>query len=201
MDSRLTRRQREIYEYLQAHTDEDPPTLDELARALGMTSRGSLHRHIRALVEAGLVEPMQGKKRGVRLAEQPEADNDDELPLMGRIAAGRPIEALASPEGFEVPPQLRRGRTCYVLQVEGDSMVEDGIFDGDWVVVEERDTADNGEMVVALIDGEEATLKRLEKQGDQVVLHPANAAYEPQVYRPDQVTIQGVVVSQMRRYF
>jgi len=201
MESRLTRRQREIYEYLQAHANEDPPTLDELARGLGMTSRGSLHRHIQALVDAGLVEPMQGKKRGVRLAEQPEADNDDELPLMGRIAAGRPIEALASPEGFEVPPQLRRGRTCYVLQVEGDSMVEDGIFDGDWVVVEERDTADNGEMVVALIDGEEATLKRLEKQGDQVVLHPANAAYEPQVYRPEQVTIQGVVVSQMRRYF
>jgi repressor LexA len=170
MESRLTRRQREIYEYLQAHANEDPPTLDELARGLGMTSRGSLHRHIQALVDAGLVEPMQGKKRGVRLAEQPEADNDDELPLMGRIAAGRPIEALASPEGFEVPPQLRRGGTCFVLQVEGDSMVEDGIFDGDWVVVEERDTADNGEMVVALIDGEEATLKRLEKQGDQVPL-------------------------------
>ena len=201
MESRLTRRQREIYEYLQAHANEDPPTLDELARRLGMTSRGSLHRHIQALVDAGLVEPMQGKKRGVRLAEQPEADNDDELPLMGRIAAGRPIQALASPEGFEVPPQLRRDRTCYVLQVEGDSMVEDGIFDGDWVVVEERDTADNGEMVVALIDGEEATLKRLEKRGDRVVLHPANAAYEPQVYRPEQVTIQGVVVSQMRRYF
>jgi len=201
MESRLTRRQREIYEYLQAHANEAPPTLDELARGLGMTSRGSLHRHIQALVDAGLVEPMQGKKRGVRLAEQPEADNDDELPLMGRIAAGRPIEALASPEGFEVPPQLRRDRTCYVLQVEGDSMVEDGIFDGDWVVVEERDTADNGEMVVALIDGEEATLKRLEKRGDRVVLHPANAAYEPQVYRPEQVTIQGVVVSQMRRYF
>jgi len=201
MESRLTRRQREIYEYLQAHANEAPPTLDELARGLGMTSRGSLHRHIQALVDAGLVEPMQGKKRGVRLAEQPEPDNDDELPLMGRIAAGRPIQALASPEGFEVPPQLRRDRTCYVLQVEGDSMVEDGIFDGDWVVVEERDTADNGEMVVALIDGEEATLKRLEKRGDRVVLHPANAAYEPQVYRPEQVTIQGVVVSQMRRYF
>jgi repressor LexA len=201
MDTRLTRRQREIYEYLQAHANEPPPTLDELARGLGMTSRGSLHRHIQALVEAGLVEPMGGKKRGVRLVEQPVAANDDELPLLGRIAAGRPIEALASPEGFEVPPQLRRDRTCYVLEVKGDSMMEDGIFDGDWVVVEERETADNGELVVALIDGEEATLKRLEQKSDRVVLHPANAAYEPQVYRPEQVAIQGVVVSQMRRYF
>ncbi|HKJ70226.1 MAG TPA: transcriptional repressor LexA [Gammaproteobacteria bacterium] len=202
MSEPLTRRQREIHDYLLAHADEPPPTLDELARALGMTSRGSLHRHIQALVEAGLVAPMDGKKRGVRLAEQAAADGEDEgLPLVGRIAAGRPIEALAQPDRFDVPPQLRRNRPCYVLQVEGDSMIEDGIFDGDWVVVEERDTADNGELVVALVDGEEATLKRLEKQADRVILHPANAAHEPQVYRAEQVTIQGVVVSQMRRYF
>lgn len=202
MSEPLTRRQREIYEYLQENADQPPPTLDELAQALGMTSRGSLHRHIQALVDAGLVAPMEGKKRGVRLA-QAAADNDEEegLPLLGRIAAGRPIEALAQPERFDVPPQLRRDRPCYVLEVEGDSMMEDGIFDGDWVVVEERQTADNGELVVALVDGEEATLKRLEQRPGQVVLHPANADYQPQVYRPEQVTIQGVVVSQMRRYF
>jgi repressor LexA len=202
MSEPLTRRQREIYEYLQENADQPPPTLDELAQALGMTSRGSLHRHIQALVEAGLVAPMEGKKRGVRLAETG-ADNDEDegLPLLGRIAAGRPIEALPQPERFDVPPQLRRDRPCYVLEVEGDSMMDDGIFDGDWVVVEERQTADNGELVVALVDGEEATLKRLEQRPGQVVLHPANAAYQPQAYRPDQVTIQGVVVSQMRRYF
>ena len=200
MSEPLTRRQREIYDYLAAHADEPPPSLDELARALGMTSRGSLHRHIQALVDAGLVAPMAGKKRGVRLAAT--ADEAEEgLPLLGRIAAGRPIEALAQPERFDVPPQLRRNRPCYVLQVEGDSMIDDGIFDGDWVVVEERDTADNGELVVALIDGEEATLKRLEKRSGQVVLHPANTDHAAQVYRPEQVTIQGVVVSQMRRYF
>ena len=201
MESRLTRRQREIYDYLQADADEAPPTLDELARALGMTSRGSLHRHIQALVDAGLVEPMAGKKRGVRLAGDGEGADEEGLPLLGRIAAGRPIEALPQPERFDVPPQLRRNRPCYVLQVEGDSMIEDGIFDGDWVVVEERDHADNGELVVALVDGEEATLKRLEQRPGEVVLHPANAAFEPQVYRPEQVAIQGVVVSQMRRYF
>ncbi|MEF8793705.1 transcriptional repressor LexA [Thiohalorhabdus sp.] len=201
MDSRLTRRQREIYEYLQAHAGEPPPTLDELARALGMTSRGSLHRHIQALVDAGLVEPMEGKKRGVHLAGNHEGTDDESLPLLGRIAAGRPIEAVSQPEGFEVPPQLRRDRPCYVLQVEGDSMIEDGIFDGDWVVVEERQRAENGELVVALIDGEEATLKRLEHRAGEIVLHPANTDHAPQVYHPEQVAIQGVVVSQMRRYF
>ncbi|MFB6261585.1 MAG: transcriptional repressor LexA [Thiohalorhabdaceae bacterium] len=201
MDSRLTRRQREIYEYLQAHADEAPPTLDELARALGMTSRGSLHRHIQALVDAGLVEPMEGKKRGVHLVENQEDTDNEGLPLLGRIAAGRPIEALPQPERFDVPPQLRRNRPCFVLQVEGDSMIDDGIFDGDWVVVEERDRAENGELVVALIDGEEATLKRLEQRSGEMVLHPANADHAPQVYRPDRVTIQGVVVSQMRHYF
>ncbi|MFA9461042.1 transcriptional repressor LexA [Thiohalorhabdus methylotrophus] len=200
MDTPLTRRQREIHEYLLAHADEPPPTLDELARGLGMRSRGSLHRHVQALVDAGLVEPMDGKKRGVRLAETTH-ERDDELPLLGRIAAGQPIAALPQPETLEVPTQLRRDQPCYVLEVDGDSMIDEGIFDGDWVVVEERDRADNGELVVALIDGEEATLKRIEQRPDKVVLHPANADHAPQEYAPERVRIQGVVVSQMRRYF
>ncbi len=203
MDEPLTRRQREIYDYLVTHADDPPPTLDELARALGMTSRGSLHRHIQALVDAGLVAPMEGKKRGIRLirATGHETAEAEELPLLGRIAAGRPIEALPQPETFAVPPQLHRDRPCYVLQVEGDSMIEEGIHDGDWVVVEERATADNGELVVALIDGEEATLKRIEQRPGEIVLHPANAVHAPQRYLPERVTIQGVVISQMRRYF
>jgi len=200
MDTPLTRRQREIHEYLLAHVDEPPPSLDELAQGLGMRSRGSLHRHIQALVDAGLVEPMDGKKRGVRLASSRD-EGKDELPLLGRIAAGQPIAALPQPETFEVPSQLRRDRPCYVLEVDGDSMIDEGIFDGDWVVVEQRDRADNGELVVALIDGEEATLKRIEQRADKVILHPANADHAPQEYRPEQVAIQGVVVSQMRRYF
>lgn len=202
MTEALTRRQREIYDYLVARADEPPPSLDELAESLGMTSRGSLHRHIQGLVDAGLVEPMQGKKRGVRLSRSAREDQGEEgLPLLGRIAAGRPIEALPQPERFEVPPQLRRGHPCYVLQVEGDSMIDEGIFDGDWVVVEERQRAENGELVVALIDGEEATLKRIEQTPQGVTLHPANPEHRPQHYFPDRITIQGVVVSQMRRYF
>jgi repressor LexA len=200
----LTRRQQEIYAYLREHLDDfaHPPTLDELCEALGLSSRGSLHKQIQALIEAGLVEPMNNLRRGIRLVGQDEdaAVDGDGLPLYGYIAAGSPIEAIANPETIDVPPQLRTHNRCYVLEVKGDSMVDEGILDGDWVVIEHRDHARNGEIVVALVDGEEATLKRLEQRPGETVLHPANERLEPMRYRPDQVRIQGVLVGQMRRY-
>ena len=202
----LTRRQLEIYDYLRDHLDDfpHPPTLDELCEALGLSSRGSLHKQIQALIEAGLVEPMNNQRRGIRLADpdaEPAATGDEDvLPLYGRIAAGQPIEAIANPEAIRVPPSLHTDRPCYVLEVKGDSMIEEGILDGDWVVIEQRNQARNGEIVVALVDGEEATLKRIEQQPDRVILHPANSAMEPMVFRPDQVQIQGVLVGQMRSY-
>jgi len=201
MSETLTRRQRAILEHLrenwqrQAH----PPTLDELCRALGLRSRGSLHKHIQALVKAGHVEPLSGKQRGVRLRE-PDQDDLPTLPLLGRIAAGHPIEALESPQALEVPRQLRGKGRCYVLQVRGDSMIDAGILDGDWVVVEQRDQARNGEIVVALIDGEEATLKRIEQTPGTCILHPANPDLAPLSYAPERVRIQGVVTGQMRAY-
>ncbi len=199
----LTRRQREIHAYLQAHAQDfpHPPTLDELCEALGLRSRGSLHKQIQALVEAGLVEPMNQQQRGIRLVETPAEHADPAtLPLLGYIAAGHPIEAVPQPEYVEVPDFLRTRGHCYVLQVRGDSMIEDGILEGDWVVIEQRDTARNGEIVVALIDECEATLKRIEQHPDRVVLHPANAQLKPMIYSPDRVRIQGVLVGQMRRY-
>lgn len=200
----LTRRQQEIYDYLRAHLDDfpHPPTLDELCDALGLSSRGSLHKQIQALIEAGLVEPMNNLRRGIRLADdEPDMGVDaDALPLYGYIAAGRPIEAISNPEMIEVPAQLRTPNPCYVLEVKGDSMIEEGILDGDWVVIEHRDQARNGEIVVALVDGEEATLKRLEARRGEVVLHPANSALEPMRFDADRVRIQGVLVGQMRRY-
>jgi repressor LexA len=200
----LTRRQQEIYDYLRAHLDDfaHPPTLDELCDALGLSSRGSLHKQIQALIEAGLVEPMNNLRRGIRLVDEgPQAlDGDEALPLYGYIAAGRPIEAISNPETIQVPAQLRSSNPCYVLEVRGDSMIEEGILDGDWVVIEHRDQARTGEIVVALVDGEEATLKRLETAGREVVLHPANAALEPMRFTAERVRIQGVLVGQMRRY-
>ena len=200
----LTRRQQEIYEYLREHLEDfvHPPTLDELCDALGLKSRGSLHKQIQALIEAGLIEPMNNLRRGIRLAEQgsnPTADSDA-LPLYGYIAAGSPIEAIRNPELIDVPSQLRTGNPCYVLEVRGDSMIEEGILDGDWVVIEHRNQARNGEIVVALVDGEEATLKRLEQRSGEVVLHPANSKLSAMHFSPGQVQIQGVLVGQMRRY-
>lgn len=204
----LTRRQQEIYDYLREHLDDfpHPPTLDELCDALGLKSRGSLHKQIGALIEAGLVEPMNNLRRGIRLADteatvHSEAANDENaLPLYGRIAAGRPIEAIANAETVLVPPNLRTARPCYVLEVKGDSMIEEGILDGDWVVIEQRDHARNGEIVVALVDGEEATLKRIEQTPGQIILHPANSSMQPMHFLPEQVQIQGVLVGQMRSY-
>ena len=196
----LTRRQQQIYEYLvdnAGHFDH-PPTHDELCQALGLSSRGSLHKHIQALVRAGLVEPMDGSHRGIRLVEQPPVAGG--IPLLGRIAAGRPIEAVTQPETMQVPEELLGRGICYVLQVSGDSMLEVGILDGDYVVIEQRDSARNGEIVVALVNNEEATLKRIEQQPGRVILHPANAAMEPMTYSPDAVQIQGILRGLMRRY-
>lgn len=197
----LTRRQQEVYEFLRDHSDQfaHPPSLDELCQALGLSSRGSLHKHIQALIEAGLIEPMEGRQRGIRLTEQ-HATAENQLPLLGRIAAGSPIEAVTQQEFIEVPSHLHTGNPCYVLQVKGDSMIEEGIFDGDWVIIEQRDYARNGEIVVALVKGEEATLKRFERDGNRVTLYPANASHAPQHYPSNQVIVQGVLVGQMRKY-
>ena len=213
----LTRRQQEIYEYLRDHLDDfpHPPTLDELCQALGLSSRGSLHKQIQALIEAGLVEPMNNLRRGIRLLDEDGVTNtapfdartsaertlrQNSLPLYGKIAAGQPIEAIAHPETVEIPPNLRTAKPCYVLEVKGDSMIDEGILDGDWVIIEQRDQARDGEIVVALIDGEEATLKRFEKGQGTRLLHPANPKMQPMVYHPARVQIQGVLVGQMRRY-
>jgi len=145
------------------------------------------------------VEPLSGKQRGVRL-RIPDEDDLLTLPLLGRIAAGHPIEALENPQDLEVPRQLRGNGRCYVLQVRGDSMIEEGILDGDWVVVEQQDHARDGEIVVALIDGEEATLKRIEQTPTACILHPANSSLASLSYAPERVRIQGVVTGQMRAY-
>ena len=197
---KLTRRQKEIYDTLRDNLDhfEHPPTYDELCRLLGLSSRGSLHKHIQALIQSGLVEPMDGLQRGIRLVEQP--TEEEGIPFLGRIAAGKPIEAISNAELMKVPDELLGRGPCYVLQVTGDSMIEEGIFDGDYVVIEQQDTARNGEIVVALVNNEEATLKKIEQKPDQVILYPANAAMAAMVYSPDEVQIQGVLRGLLRSY-
>ncbi len=167
MTTPLTRRQQEIYEFLLDHLHEFPhaPTLDELCIALGLSSKGSLHKQVQALIDAGLVAPTNNLRRGIHLIEPP-ADDEQGLPFLGYIAAGQPIEAIQQQEMVEVPSFLHSKGSCYVLQVKGDSMIEEGILDGDQIVIEQRNQARNGEIVVALIDGADATLKRIEQNPD-----------------------------------
>lgn len=202
----LSRRQREIFDFLCNNYEQFayPPTLDELCAALGMASRGSLYKHITALIAADLVEPFAGNKQGgIRLTERSRriyGGGEQALPFVGRIAAGKPIEALETVNYLPVPELLKSERPCYVLQVQGDSMIEAGIFDGDWVIIEQRSYANNGDIVVALIDQFEATLKYIEQAPDKVLLIPANSKMSAMAYRPEQVEIQGVLIGQMRSY-
>lgn len=198
---RLTRRQRDSYDRLRERRARAlaPPTRDELRTALRPRSPRTLHEQAQGLMAVGLVGPMAGRRRGVRLGS-PESRPASEVPLAGTIAAGVPIEAVEASEFVEIPARLRTDRPCYTLLVRGNSMVEDGILDGDWVIVEQREYARNGDIVVALIDGREATLKRIVQRPGEVILCPANSTMEPMVLAPERVQIQGVVVGQMRTY-
>ena len=203
----LTRKQQEILDFLIDNQDQfvHPPTLEELCVAMGLKSRGSMHHQIKALIEAGLIQPPQRKQRGIRLttlaAELKQlVQTLPPLPYAGVIAAGKPIEAIETINYMDIPEQLRTESACYVLKVKGDSMQDEGILDGDWVIIEKRDHARNGEIVVALIDQNEATLKFIEQYPHETVLIPANSNMQAMHYLPHQVVIQGVLVGQMRSY-
>lgn len=204
---KLTRKQQELFDFLLQNQDKfiHPPTLEELCAAMGLKSRGSLHNQIKALIDANLIQASERKQRGIRLTEyaksllnQPE--NPSLLPFVGYIAAGKPIEAIENVAYMTVPDQLKTDNPCYVLKVKGDSMLEEGIFDGDWVIIEQRSHARNGEIVVALVDKAEATLKFIEQYPHETLLIPANSKMQAMRFKPEQVEIQGVLVGQMRSY-
>ncbi|MBM4206514.1 MAG: transcriptional repressor LexA [Gammaproteobacteria bacterium] len=203
----LTRKQQEIFDFLIQNQDSfrHPPTLEELCDSLGVKSRGSLHAHIKALIDANLIVAPERKQRGIRLTDYArqligEPELEGSLPFVGTIAAGRPIEAVETISYMAIPDQLRTQKPCYVLKIKGESMIEAGIYDGDWVVIEQRSYTRNGEIVVALIDKNEATLKFIEQYPHEILLIPANAKMQAMRYRPEQVEIQGVLVGQMRSY-
>lgn len=182
------------------------PTLAEMARATGHRSVSTIHAIIRNLVEKGYVKKVDGNARVLQIIDPKIAENvtgtsmSVELPLMGFIAAGMPLEPHTDPNAsFQISASMLTGtKTAYVLQVKGDSMIEDGIFDGDYVVIEKVQQASNGEIVVALVDDNLATLKKFYKEGDRVVLRPANAKMEP-IY-PKTLRIQGRVVGLVRKF-
>ena len=173
------------------------PTLAEIAEGIGYTSRGSVHRYVKSLINEGYLSS-DGANRNLRCTGKPRADLT--IPLLGRIAAGRPIEAISERMEINIT-DLFAGPDRFVLQVNGDSMIEAGIHDRDYVIVRQSGTAREGDIVVALVDGYEATLKRYHAlPGNRIRLVPENPVMEPMIFSADQVQIQGIVVGQMRQY-
>ena len=221
----LTVKQRELLLFIdqQLKVSGVSPSFDEMREALDLKSKSGVHRLISALEERQFIRRLPNRARALEVLRMPEmapvasasvigsiapaprpilqAANDTiEIPLHGRIAAGTPIEALQGTEGFAVPAALLGPGEHYALEVSGDSMVEEGILDGDFALIRRADTAREGEIVVALIDEEQATLKTFRREGQMIRLDPANRMYEPQRYRPEQITIQGRLAGLIRRY-
>ncbi|HYD12011.1 MAG TPA: transcriptional repressor LexA [Allosphingosinicella sp.] len=214
----LTRKQHELLLYIDRRLNETgiSPSFEEMKEALDLKSKSGVHRLISALVERGFIRRLPNRARALEVLKIPEADkgaakapvmpprpaNDDvlDIPLHGRIAAGTPIEALQGTDTLPVPAALLGPGEHYALEVAGDSMVELGILDGDYALIRKTDVARDGEIVVALVNEEEATLKTLRREGQMIRLDPANRLYDPQRYRPEQVRIQGRLAGLLRRY-
>jgi len=203
----LTRRQREIFDFISGFVAERgySPSLEEIASAFGLSSVATVHKHVKHLVDKGYLRKAWNRSRSVEPVPDQEIVESIHLPILGTVAAGCPIEAIepdaASAEQLAVPSEMvPSSKNHFVLRVRGDSMIEDQICDGDLVVIEGRSEARNGETVVALVDGDEATLKRFYKNGAQIKLVPANETMSPMEFHASQVEIRGVVRGLIRRY-
>jgi repressor LexA len=198
----LTRRQREIYDFIRDFVAERgySPSLEEIGAAFGLSSVATVHKHVQHLVEKGFLRKAWNRSRSVEPVEAV-SPGLTSLPLVGVVAAGAPIEAIEGHDRIEVPSALvPKSAPSFVLRVQGESMIDEQIRDGDYVVVESRPEARDGETVVALIRGQEATLKRLYRRGSRVRLVPANSALQPIEVPAGEVEIRGVVRGLLRRY-
>ena len=198
----LTKRQREILDYLNDFIQQHgyAPSLEEIGRRFGLSSLATVHKHLTNLQEKGFIKRSWNRSRSVEVVPTRGGGRAIELPLLGYVAAGSPIEAVAGAETIAVPETFVGKRDTYVLRVKGDSMIDEQIRDGDYVIVEDRRSAENGEMVIAMLHGSDVTLKKLYREQGRVRLQPANPAMQPILAAPDDVQVQGVVVGVMRRY-
>jgi repressor LexA len=225
----LTAKQHELLHFIQQKLDASgiSPSFEEMKEALGLKSKSGIHRLISALEERGFLRRLPNRARALEVIKVPEAaksatskDRDNvvpmrkpapalqpiaandviEIPLHGKIAAGVPIEAFEDHSNLAVPAALLGSGEHYALEVSGDSMVEAGIFDGDYALIQKASTAREGDIVVALVDGQDATLKYFRREGQMIRLDPANSAYEPQRYPADRVIVQGRLSGLLRRY-
>lgn len=201
----LTKRQKEILDYIGGFIEDRgyAPSFEEIAEYFGYSSLATVHEHLSNLERKGYIRKAYNESRSIELVDRDAAVTPAfELPLLGSVAAGLPIEAVSDTESLSVPPDMvRRNRENYVLRVQGDSMIEEQIRDGDYIVVAAQETAEDGQMVVALVGGDSATVKKLYREaGNRIRLQPANPTMKPIVESADNVRIQGVVVGVIRKY-
>ncbi len=197
----LTKRQKEILDYVRDHVGEHgyAPTLQEIGVRFGLSSPATVYKHVEQLVRKGYLRKAPNQGRGIQLVD-PEPVRTVEVPLLGQVAAGRPIEAVTATETLNLPPDFVGRKPTYVLRVRGNSMIDEHIRDGDLVIVEDRTAAENGETVIALLQGERATLKKYYREGSTIRLQPANPTIEHLFVDEADGRIQGVVIGIMRRY-
>ncbi|MBZ5529930.1 MAG: transcriptional repressor LexA [Acidobacteriia bacterium] len=203
----ITKRQRQVYDFLQTfmQTNGYSPSFEEIGEGLGLSSLATVHKHITNLEKKGLLKREYNRSRSIdvlpvrglfkRTVQKPETA----LPLMGRIAAGQPIEAVENPETISLG-DITRSKDVFVLQVKGESMKDEHIVDGDYVLVEKANTVRDGEIAVALVDGTDATLKRLFREGQTIRLQPSNTAMKPIMVPAKSVQVQGRVIGVLRKY-
>ena len=198
----LTKRQREILDFLNEFIEEHgyAPSLEEVGKRFGLSSLATVHKHLTNLQDKGFIRRAWNRSRSVELVPTRVGSRALDLPLLGNVAAGVPIEAVVSAETVSVPEDLVGKRETYALRVRGDSMIDEQIRDGDVVIIEDRKTAENGEMVIALLQSADVTLKKFYRDNGRIRLQPANENLKPIMVDADQVQIQGVVVGIMRRY-
>lgn len=204
----ITRRQRQVYDFISRFVTEKgySPSFEEIGGGLGLNSLATVHKHITNLEKKGLLTRDYNRSRSIdllppkgKLKQSMAVNSMMALPLLGRIAAGQPIEALQNPETISLADFVQ-SRDVFVLEVGGDSMQDEGILDGDYVLVERTKVAHNGDIVVALVEGSETTLKRFYKEGDNIRLQPSNANMEPIIRHASVVQIQGRVIGVLRKY-
>jgi repressor LexA len=197
----LTPKQQQVYDFIRAFFEDHAhaPSYEEIRDGLGLRAVSTVHKHLKYLETKGFLDsPWGNGKRVLTLTRMP--GRTVALPLLGAVAAGDPIEALEVPEEVEVPQTLLRGGECFALRVRGDSMIEDGIHDGDIILVKRQPTAENGQTVVAVIDNDTATVKKFHRRGNAIELRPANAALKSMHFPAARIQVRGVVVGLMRTY-
>ena len=200
----VTAKQRRIFEFIRRYieSNHEPPTIAEIGRQFQMRSTASVHAVLTALEREGLIKRIPNVSRGIEIVQPDNGDDDDnEIALLGTVAAGQPIEAILLHDTISVPKNLHGNGRTFALRVRGDSMIEENIQDGDIIIVASQKTADNGQMVVALIDGNYATVKKFYREPDFIRLEPANPQYKPIFIKtPERIDIQGVVTGLIRKY-